>query len=357
MMWPDRRLCDLLGIDHPIVQAPMLGTCTPALASAVSNAGALGSLGCAEKPADKVRREVAEIRERTDRPFNLNFFIREAPKTDPAVLERTRQRLQPWYDELGLGDPPAELPEFGAGFDEARLALTLELMPKVVSFHFGCPDQPSIEALKRAGITLVSSATCVAEAQALEAAGMDVIIAQGWEAGGHRGSHVPNDPNDGVGTLALVPQVVDAVSVPVIAAGGIGDGRGIAAALALGACGVQMGTAFLRTPEAATEPARRDRLRVATDRDTMVTDAFSGRCARTVRSRFAEEMERNREPLPAFLQMMALSGPIRNAASDADASFLLYGQAAPLAQEMSARDIVGRLVEQTAAAMARLGSG
>ena len=141
-MWPDRRLCNLLGIDHPIVQAPMLGTCTPALASAVSNAGALGSLGCAEKPADTVRREVAEIRERTDRPFNLNFFIREAPKTDPAVLERTRQRLQPWYDELGLGDPPTELPEFGAGFDEARLALTLELMPKVVSFHFGGPDQP-----------------------------------------------------------------------------------------------------------------------------------------------------------------------------------------------------------------------
>lgn len=356
MMWPDRRVCELFGIDHPIIQAPMLGTCTPALASAVSNAGALGSLGCAEKPADKVRREVAEIRDGTNRAFNLNFFIRDVPQTDPAVLERTRQRLQPWYDELGLGDPPAELPEFGAGFDAARLALTLELKPKVVSFHFGHPDRQAIEALKQAGMILISSATCVAEARALEAVGMDAIIAQGWEAGGHRGAHTPTEPGDGVGTLALVPQIVDAVSVPVIAAGGVGDGRGIAAALALGASGVQMGTAFLLTPEAATEPARRERLRLATDRDTMVTDAFSGRSARAVRSRYAEQMEQHREPLPAFLQMMALSNPIKNAASDADASFLLYGQAAPLAQEMGAGDIVGLLVEQTAAAMARLGA-
>ena len=355
-MWPDRRVCELFGIDHPIIQAPMLGTCTPALASAVSNAGALGSLGCAEKPADKVRREVAEIRDDTNHAFNLNFFIRDVPQTDPAVLERTRQRLQPWYDELGLGDPQAELPEFGAGFDEARLALTLELKPKVVSFHFGHPDRQATEALKQAGMILISSATCVAEARALEAAGMDAIIAQGWEAGGHRGSHAPTEPGDGVGTLALVPQIVDAVSVPVIAAGGIGDGRGIAAALALGASGVQMGTAFLRTPEAATEPVRRERLRIATDRDTMVTDAFSGRSARAVRSRYAEQMERHREPLPAFLQMMALSNPIKNAASDADASFLLYGQAAPLAQERGAGDIVALLVEQTATAMARLGA-
>lgn len=355
-MWPDRRLCDLFGIEHPIIQAPMLGTCTPALASAVSNAGALGSLGCAEKPPATVRSEVEAIRERTNRSFNLNFFIRDVPRTDPDVLERTRDRLRPWYRELGLGEPPDKLPDLGAGFDDARLDLILEIRPKVVSFHFGHPGRRAVEAMKAAGITLISTATCVAEARALEAAGMDAVIAQGWEAGGHRGSHVPTAPMDGVGTMALVPQIADAVAVPVIAAGGIGDGRGVAAALALGASGVQMGTAFLACPEAATDPGRRERLRRSTDRETMVTDAVSGRCARAVRSRYAEEMERNREPLPAFLQMPALSGPILAAAADDEASFFLYGQAAALTKEMPAGRIVDLLVEETHRVLARLGS-
>jgi nitronate monooxygenase len=347
IMWPDQRLRDLLGVEHPIVQAPMMGSCTPSLASAVANAGGLGSLGCGEKPADMVRREAEAIRARTNRSFNLNFFIIGKQRTDPAVLDAARDRLKPWYDDLGLGDPPSELPDPGPGFDEARLELVLSLKPKVVSFHFGHPPPPFVEAMKDAGIVLLSSATNVAEARALETAGMDAIIAQGWEAGGHRGSHAPTAPLDGVGTMALVPQVVDAVSVPVIAAGGIGDGRGIAAALALGAAGVQMGTAFLTCPEAATEPARRERLRHATDRDTLVTDAFSGRSARAMRSRYAEEMERNRQRLPQFPQMYALSGPIREAADDGDASFLLYGQSAGLNREMAAADLVERLVRET----------
>lgn len=356
-MWADRKLCDLFDIEHPIIQAPMVGTCTPALASAVANAGALGSLGCAEKSEETVRREVGDIRARTNRSFNVNFFVSDVPRTEAEVLERTRERLRPWYDKLGLGDPPQTLPEFGTGFDDARLQLTLELKPKVVSFHFGHPDQRSIETLKGAGIVVVSSATNVAEARSLEAAGMDAIIAQGWEAGGHRGSHVPTVPMDGVGTMALVPQIVDAVSVPVIAAGGIADGRGIAAALALGASGVQMGTAFLRCPEAATEPARRERLRTATDLDTIVTDAFSGRSARAMRSRYAEEMERKREPLPAFLQMNALSRPIRDAADDDDASCFLYGQAAALSKELAAPQIVDLLVRDTAKVLAGLRTG
>lgn len=334
----------------------MMGSCTPSLASAVANAGGLGSLGCGEKPAEAVRREAEAIRARTNRPFNLNFFIIGADRTEPAVLERARERLKPWYDDLGLGEPPSELPDPGRGFDEERLDLVLSLKPKVVSFHFGYPEPEVIEAMKHAGIVLLSSATSVAEALALEAAGIDAIIAQGWEAGGHRGSHVPTAPFDGVGTMALVPQIVDAVSVPVIAAGGIGDGRGIVAAMALGASGVQMGTAFLNCPEAATEPARRESLRNATDRDTIVTDAFSGRSARAVRSRYAEDMERNRQELPLFPQMYALSGPIREAADDSDASFFLYGQAASLSKEIAAGDLVERLVHEAQEVIARLAS-
>ena len=290
----------------------------------------------------------------TDRSFNLNFFVTDAARTDPAVLDATLERLRPWYAKLGLGDPPAELPPCGPGFDDARLELLLDLKPRVASFHFGCPDRRSVETLKRAGIVLVSTATNVAEARSLEAAGMDAIIAQGWEAGGHRGSHTLTEPWEAVGTMALVPQVVDAVSVPVIAAGGIGDGRGIAAALALGAAGVQMGTAFLRCPETATGAARLARLRRATDRDTIVTDAFSGRCARAMRSRFAEEMERDRQQLPAFIQMYALSEPIVAAADDDDASFHLYGQAAGLVKENGAGDLVERLVRETRSVLERL---
>lgn len=355
-MWPDRRLCDLLGIEHPLIQAPMTGTCTPALAGAVSNAGGLGSLGCGQKSLDTIRGEVDELRLLTNHPFNLNFFVFDSPVTETGVLEKTRKRLMPWYQKLNLGSPPKELPEYEAGFGDKQIELLLEIKPSVVSFHFGYPDRKSIDALKNAGIKLLCSATCVAEAQDLEAAGMDAIIAQGWEAGGHRGSHVVTDPWQGVGTMALVPQVVDAVSVPVIATGGIGDGRGIAAALALGASGVQMGTAFLDCDEAATESARRQRLRAASDGDTIVTDAFSGRCARAMKSKYALEMEKNREQLPDFLQMYAFSNPIRQAAEDDEASFFLYGQAAALTKTIGAADLLNELVVEANQAIKRLGS-
>jgi nitronate monooxygenase len=354
-MWPDRRLCDLLGVEIPLIQAPMAGSATPALAGAVSNAGALGSLGCAGSSSNEIRDAVAALRSRTNRPFNLNFFVGEAPRTDAAVLERTRERLKPWYDALGLGEPPRVLPALRPGFDEERLKLVLELKPAVVSFHFGSPGPSAVAALKADGIRLIGSATRVAEAKALAACGFDAIIAQGWEAGGHRGSHRPTEPADGVGTMALTPQVVDAVALPVIAAGGIGDGRGIAAALALGAAGVQMGTAFLSCPEAGTDEARRALLRRAGDTDTMVTDAVSGRSARAARSRYAEEMALSREPLPAFPQMYALSEPILAAAGDGEASFHLYGQAGSLNRELPAADLVALLVEESRAALSRLG--
>lgn len=353
-MWPDRRLCELFKIDHPIIQAPMAGSATPELASAVCNMGGLGSLGCGEMAVQDVRAAAAAMRAATNRSFNLNFFIQDAPTTDAAVLQRTRARLQPWYSALGLGEPPSELPDLGPAFGAEQLSLLLEVRPAVVSFHFGAPDRAAIAALKTAGIVLISSATTVAEARTLEACGMDAVIAQGLEAGGHRGSHTPMDPGHGVGTFALVPQIADAVGIPVIAAGGIGDGRGIAAAFALGASGVQIGTGFLSCPEAGTDPPRRVLLRDAKDTDTMVTNAFSGRSARAMRSRFAEEMAKSREPLPAFRHMYALSGPLEDAAEDSEASFHVYGQAASLNRDLPAADLFRRLIAETAEVFRRL---
>lgn len=353
-MWPDRRLTSLLQIEHPILQAPMAGAATPGLAAAVCNAGGLGALGSAEMSLEQVHAAANDLRGRTNRPFNLNFFVGDAPVTDPAVLARTRDRLRPWYQQLGLGEPPEALPDLGPSFDDTRLALLLDLRPAVVSFHFGLPPAPALAALKSAGIVVISTATTVAEAVALETAGIDAIIAQGYEAGGHRGSHQPTAPAQGVGTMALVPQIVDAVRLPVIAAGGIGDGRGIAAAFALGAAGVQMGTAFLSCPEAGTDPARRVLLSTATETDTMVTDAFSGRSARAVRSDYALAMDRAREPLPAFLQMYALSDPLVDARQDAVASFHLYGQAARLNRALPAADLLRLLVDEARATFGRL---
>lgn len=355
-MWPDRRLRDLLGIDHPIIQAPMAGSATPALAAAVSNAGGLGSLGCAEMAADELTARVADLRALTKRPFNLNFFVHPAPHPDPARFARTREKLLPWYRCFGLAEPATEASPYGPGFDAKRLELLLEIKPRVVSFHFGVPDPAALAALKRAGIVLMSTATTVVEAKALAAADVDVIIAQGWEAGGHRGSHAPRAPSDGVGTLALVPQIVDAVRLPVVAAGGIGDGRAIAAAFALGACGVQIGTGFLSCPEAGTDATRRAMLRNAAETDTMMTDAFSGRAARAVRSDYAREMERAGLDLPDFPSMYDLSEPLLGAGDPREASFLLYGQAARFNRDLPAAELVARYAEEAAAVFAKLNS-
>lgn len=330
---------------------------TPELAIAVCQSGGLGSLGCGETELGKVRAEALQVRAGTNRPFNLNFFVHPAPRADPAVFSASRERLAPWYDKFGLGNPADAKTDGRAGFDAAKLALLLDLRPPVVSFHFGVPDDQAIASLKAAGVKLISSASTVAEAVELERRGMDAIIAQGWEAGGHRGSHRPTAPWEGVGTMALVPQVANAVKVPVIAAGGVGDGRGIAAAFALGASGVQMGTAFLSCPEAATDTVRRKLLRMARDTDTIVTDSISGRSARCRRSRHAEAMETTRKPLPDFPMMYDLTYPIISAGFDEEASFHIYGQIAALNRELPATELMGRLVEEAVAVFATLSRG
>ncbi|SVD26271.1 uncharacterized protein METZ01_LOCUS379125, partial [marine metagenome] len=257
--WPSNRLTERLGLRFPIVQAPMASATTPQLAAAVSNAGALGSLGFAFHSASAVRADCRTLREATNGSYNINFFVHREPEQDAVRDESMRTALAPFYQELGLGEVPlaqASAPPFNAEHLEA----VLEMAPAVVSFHFGLPSESLFRPLRDRGIFTMSSATNVAEARALESRGVDAIIAQGFEAGGHRGTFAEPYAAGEIGTLSLVPQVVDAVSIPVIAAGGIADGRGIAAALALGAEGVQLGTAFLTCPESAVPPVYRDAL-------------------------------------------------------------------------------------------------
>ncbi len=348
-MWPRRSVADLLGVTHPIIQAPMSGFTTPELVSAVCNAGALGSVGGATLPPDAIRKQVAQIRGATNHPFNINFFVHAAPAADAAAAERMRARLAPHFERLGLGavpQPAEPFPCFGAG----HLELILELRPRVVSFHFGLPPADAMREIKAAGCVVLSSATTVAEARELEAGGADAIIAQGFEAGGHRGTFTPSAGAGTIGTMALVPQIVDAVRVPVIAAGGIADGRGIAAAFALGASGVQMGTAFLSCPEASVLPVYRNALRSATDEATEVTRVFTGRPARALRNQLMQEIP-DPEALPFPLQA-SLVAPLWYVPDDAARSAFMpmwAGQAAPLARDLPAAALVEKLVAEAQA--------
>jgi nitronate monooxygenase len=348
-MWPRSDLIELLGIDHPIVQAPMGGEATPDLAVAVSNAGGLGGVGCSFMSLEELRTMADELRSGTNRPFNLNFFVHPAPRENADINAQTRARVAPFYEELGL----ANVPERGEApcdtFTEEKLSVLLDIRPKITSFHFGLPPLDMVKALQDVGSVILCSATTVAEARMLHDAGVDAIIAQGWEAGGHRGTFATSFEDFGVGTMALVPQIVDAVDVPVIAAGGIADGRGIAAAFALGASGVQMGTAFLSCPEANISDSHGDELRQARDDDTRLTRAFSGRPARAKSNRYIETMAEHRTALPDLPTMYGFSDPLRQASASTgnpDVQFVLYGQAAALNRELPAADLMARLIDE-----------
>ena len=346
-MWFDTRLTELLGNKYPIIQAPMAGSTTVELVAAVCNAGGIGSMGYSETPIEQIREDTENIRKRTDKPFNLNFFAHATPDNKPQTIESTRERLKPFYSEAGLKEIPREVSKPLLTFTEERLELLLELKPPIVSFHFGLPDSEVVVSLKKAGTRILCSATTTAEAITLEQSGVDVIIAQGWEAGGHRGSFDVNHEDHGVGSMALIPQVVDAVNIPVVAAGGIADGRGIAAALMLGASGVQMGTVFLSCPEANVSDAHLEAIRNATDDDTRLTKAFSGRPARARNNNYIESMAAHRQDLPDFPTMYTLSEPLRTSSNDnLDYRFLLYGQAATLNREMPAAELVKTLVTE-----------
>lgn len=346
------RLTALLGIRHPIVQAPMASISTAPLASAVAASGALGSLGSALLSPAEVQSEVEALRARTDKPFALNFFVHPPPRSDSAALARVWERLAVYRRELGVEELAPE--PVRAPFDDAMLERVLELRPGLVSFHFGCPEPRARDALRAAGIALLGTATTVAEARALETFGMDLIVAQGVEAGGHRGTFASPYSEGQLGTLALVPQIVDAVSVPVIAAGGIADGRGIAAALSLGAAGVQLGTAFLGCPEAKLPTLYRRTLLGPRAAHTRITSVLTGRPARAIATRFIEEMQAEEGRTPEFPLQGTLTAVLaRAAALRGDPEFLPMwaGQAAPLIRTLPASELVQCLVRETEAAL------
>jgi len=349
-MWLDQRFLDLIGIEHPVIQAPMIGP-KSTLPAAVSEAGGLGSLGCASMTPDQVRSEVAFIRSVTAKPFNLNFFCHVPAPPDAAREASWAAALTPYYAEFGL-DPHAPVTTANrVPFDDAMADLVAELRPKVASFHFGLPDARLLRRVKDAGCLVFASATTVREARWLADRGVDAVIAQGAEAGGHRGMFLTTDVASQVGTMALVPQVVDAVGpVPVIAAGGIADARGVAASLVLGAVAAQIGTAFLFCPESGISAPYRTALLAARDEDTALTNVFTGRPARGLLNRVMRDLGPLSADAPAFPTAAAPLLPLRTAAEaggSGDFSPLWSGQGVGLAREVGAGELTRRLAEQS----------
>jgi nitronate monooxygenase len=331
--WPDRRFESLLGSRYPIIAAPMAGAGGVALAVAAIEGGAVGSLPCALLSADEVVAQVAEVRARSKGPLNLNFFCHAMPpETDDSEW---RALLGPYYAEQGLS-PDATGGTVRRPFDAAMCTAVEAVRPDLASFHFGLPDEALLERVRRTGAKIIGNATTIAEARALAARGVDAIIAQGWEAGGHAGRFLKDPPDEQMGLIALVPQIVDAAGLPVIAAGGIGDARGIAAALMLGASAVQLGTAYLHSPESLIMPAHRDALASGAAEHTAFTNLYSGGLARGLPTRLTDALGPIREEAPPFpLAGLALA-PLGFTAQWA-------GQAAALGVPEGARALTERL--------------
>ena len=347
-MWPDNRLRDLFSIDHPIIQAPMAGASGLDMALAVSAAGGLGSLACATLDETGLRNLLAAARDRTSGPLNVNFFAHTAPTDDAECDAAWLGRLTSYYKEFGLDVPGSLSTGPIQPFDTERCAVVEEFAPPVVSFHFGLPEPLLVSRVKAAGCKVISTATTVEEAHWLAANGCDAIIAQGFEAGGHRGMFLTDSLGSQMGILALVPQVADAVDLPIIAAGGIGDARGIVAAFALGASAVQIGTAYLFTEEATISPAYRQTLEDAATVETEVCNVISGRPTRVVANRMVRELGPMSDDAPAFPKGFAASGPLRSVAEELgtrDFSAHYCGQAAPLGRSTTAFSLTRDLAD------------
>jgi nitronate monooxygenase len=346
--WRDRRFLDLVGVEQPIVQAPMAGAAGVELCIAAIEGGALGSLPCGMLAPEQVRSQVGEVRRAVDGPINLNFFCHRMPaEVDDAAW---RALLAPFY--RGFGVTPSNGGAMRLPFDEAMCAVVEEVRPEVVSFHFGLPSGPLLDRIRGADLVVIGNATTVDEARFLHDHGADAIIAQGFEAGGHSGRFLGSDPAEALGLFALLPQVVDAVGVPVIAAGGVGDARGIAAAILLGASAVQLGTAYLHAPEARISEAHRHALR---SERTVFTNLMTGGLARGARGRLIDEFGPIRSEAPPYPLASAALAPIRAAAErQGDYGFgpLWAGQAGPLGQALPAAELTRKLAASALALLA-----
>ncbi len=339
-------LQQLLAIELPIIQAPMAGVQGSALCVAVSNAGALGSLPCAMLSIDGMRKELAVIKAQTNKPYNVNFFCHQPPIASAEREATWRTALAPYYKEFGID--AASIPA-GPGrtpFSAESADLLNEFKPPIVSFHFGLPSPKLLARVRSWGAKILSSATTVDEARWLEARGVDAIIAQGLEAGGHRGIFLSEDLTTQMGTFALLPQIVKAVNVPVIAAGGIADAKSVAAAMALGAVGVQIGTAYLLCPEVSTTEIHRAALKSEAAKHTALTNLFTGRPARGIVNRVMRELGAINSPPPAFPLATAAIAPLRAKAEglgNGDFSPLWSGQNATGCEEIPAAELTWKL--------------
>ena len=351
-MWPNDRFIKLCGIELPIIQAPMAGSAFSDMVVSVSQAGGLGSLACALLSVEQARKELETIRQRTSRPINANFFCHQSPRDDRARQLSWRRRLDAYFVELQVDGDTSIPNSVRTPFDHKMCDLVVEFHPEVVSFHFGLPDKDLLLPIRRTGAKILSTATSVDEARWLEDQGCDAIIAQGFESGGHRGMFLTEDVSTQVGTMALVPQVVDAVKIPVIAAGGIADARGILAAFALGAAAVQIGTAYLHCPEAQISPIYRAALKGTRDNETAITNVFTGRPARSIVNRFMREVGPMSDGVPEFPLAAATLAPLRaksEMTGSADFTPFWSGQAARLGWELPAGELTKQLAAQASA--------
>jgi nitronate monooxygenase len=360
MNWPSSRLCDLLATEIPLIQSPMSGSCTPELAAAVANAGGLGSLGLSGYGLSDVVERCRAARRATNGALNFNFLLYDIPDVSEEAWARATAALAPHYRSRGV-EAPARPSRAGSAATDALIEAALAEGPSVMSFHYALPGPGLMARIKSRGVRVICTATTPDEARRLEAAGADAVIAQGAEAGGHRGTHA--DPcrarhtvNE-IGLVALVPAIRDAVDIPVIAAGGIADGRGVAAAFMLGADGVQMGTAFLRCPEASVPDAHRRALASATANDTETTRALSGRPARALRNRLIDTFrDRPEDSAPYPLQFDAVA-PLRDASlarDDGDFLSLWAGQGVGLAEAAPADTLLHRIARDALVRMGRV---
>jgi nitronate monooxygenase len=348
--WPNRAFLDVGGTEHPIIQAPMAGAGGVELCVAAMRGGALGSLPCGMLSPDAVREQVGQVREAASGPLNLNFFCHRMPRAD-FDDSAWRALLQPYYEEYRLawsGPAAMRLP-----FDADMCGVVEEVQPEVVSFHFGLPEPELLNRVKATDAMVVANVTTVEEARWLEQRGVDAIIAQGFEAGGHTGRFLGSDPAAAMGLFALLPQVVDAVRIPVIAAGGISDGRGIAAAFDLGASAVQLGSAYLHCPESLISEVHRKALRSGT---TVMTNLITGGLARGIPGRLIRDLGPVRSEAPPYPLASVALGPIRDAAekqSECGFSPLWAGQAAALGEALSATELTHKLAADALAILSR----